>query len=46
MQISGMCGNGVVITGMREFDYDISGGFENISGQGFPLSVIIVGKKE
>ena len=27
--VSGMCGNGIVITGLQEFDYDICGGFEN-----------------
>ena len=43
--ISGMCSNGIVITGLQEFDYDISGGFEHIDQQGFPLSVIIEGKK-
>ena len=43
--ISGMCRNGIVITGLQEFDYDISGGFEHIDQQGFPLSVLIEGKK-
>lgn len=43
--ISGMCNNGIVITGLHEFDYDISGGFGNISKQGFPLSMIIEGKR-
>ena len=43
--ISGMCSNGIVITGLQEFDYDISGGFEHIDQQGFPLSVLIEGKK-
>ena len=44
--ISGMCKNGIVVTGMQEFDHDISGGFENISGCGYPLSIIIEGKKQ
>ena len=43
--ISGMCGNGIVITGLKEFDYDISGGFKDIDHSGFPLSMIIEGKK-
>ncbi|MBP5330475.1 MAG: class I SAM-dependent methyltransferase [Lachnospiraceae bacterium] len=43
--ISGMCGNGIVITGLKEFDYDISGGFPEIDHRGFPLSMIIQGKK-
>ena len=43
--ISGMCGNGIVVTGMREFDYDISGGFNAVDHSGFPLSMIIQGKK-
>lgn len=44
--ISGMCNNKIVITGMREFDYDISDGFADIDKQGYPLSVIIQGRKE
>ncbi len=43
--ISGMCGNGIVVTGLREFDYDISGGFEAVDHSGYPLSMIIQGKK-
>ena len=43
--ISGMCNNGIVITGLQEFDYDISGGFPDIERSGFPLSMIIQGKK-
>ena len=43
--ISGMCGNGIVVTGMREFDYDISGGFASVDHSGYPLSMIIQGKK-
>ena len=43
--ISGMCNNGIVITGLKEFDYDISGGFAEIDRTGYPLSMIIEGKK-
>ena len=43
--ISGMCSNGMVITGFLEFDSDISGGFTAIDHSGFPLSMIIQGKK-
>ena len=44
--ISGMCSNGIVITGLKEFDYDISGGFSSIDRSGFPLSMIIQGRKD
>ena len=30
--ISGLCNNGIVVTGLQEFDYDISGGFVLKSG--------------
>ena len=43
--ISGMCGNGIVVTGLREFDYDISGGFNSVDHRGYPLSMIICGTK-
>ena len=43
--ITGMCNNGIVITGMQEFDTDISGGFNAIDHNGFPLSMILLGKK-
>ena len=43
--ISGMCGNGIVITGLQEFDYDICGGFEALDHCGYPLSMIIEGRK-
>ncbi len=43
--ISGMCGNGIVVTGLQEFDYDISGGFEAVDHKGFPLSMLLQGKK-
>ena len=44
--LTGMCGNGIVITGLQEFDYDISGGFAEIDRSGFPLSMIIEGRKQ
>ena len=43
--ISGMCCNGIAVTGLQEFDYDISGGFPELEHQGFPLSMIIQGRK-
>ena len=43
--ISGMCSNGIVVTGLLEFDHDISGGFSAIDHSGFPLSMILQGKK-
>ena len=43
--ISGMCGNGIVVTGLQEFDHDIGGGFVELDHQGFPLSMIIQGRK-
>ena len=42
--ISGMCGNGIVVTGLQEFDHDISGGFGALDHSGFPLSMIIEGR--
>lgn len=44
--ISGICNNGIVITGLQEFEHDISGGFSEINDSGYPLSMIIQGKKE
>lgn len=44
--ISGMCSNSMVITDMREYDYDISGGFGTVDRKGYPLSMIIQGRKE
>lgn len=44
--VDAMCKNGILITGMKEFDYDISESFENLSGKRFPLSWIIEGRKE
>ena len=43
--ITGMCANGIVVTGLQEFDYDISGGFTSLDHSGFPLSMIIQGRK-
>lgn len=43
--ISGMCSNGIVVTGLQEFDYDLSGGFGSLDRCGFPLSMIILGRK-
>ena len=43
--ISGMCKNGIDVTGLQEFDHDISGGFSAIDHSGFPLSMILQGKK-
>lgn len=44
--IGAMCKNHIVVTGMQEFDYDISGGFEQLNGNEVPLSMIIEGRKE
>ena len=43
--ISGMCNNGMVVTGLQEFDYDISGAFAALNHSGYPLSMIIQGTK-
>lgn len=43
--MTGMCNNGIVITGLQEFDHDISGGFADIDHSAYPLSMIIEGKK-
>ena len=43
--ISGMCSNGIIVTGLKEFEYDISGGFTALDHKGYPLSMIIQGKK-
>ena len=43
--VSGMCRNGIVVTGLQEFDHDISGGFGALDHSGFPLSMIIQGRK-
>ena len=43
--VSGMCGNGIVITGLQEFDHDIGGAFGALDGSGYPLSMILVGQK-
>ena len=43
--VSGMCGSGIAVTGLQEFDHDISGGFGALDNSGFPLSMIIQGRK-
>ena len=43
--VSGMCNNGIVVTGLQEFDRDISGGFGALDHSGFPLSMILQGRK-
>ncbi len=43
--IGGMCKNRIVITGLQEFDYDIGVGFDELNGQGVPLSIIYEGEK-
>ncbi|MBR2526960.1 MAG: hypothetical protein IKE58_00580 [Blautia sp.] len=43
--ISGMCHNGIIVTGLQEFDYDLSGNFSGLDHSGFPLSMIIQGQK-
>ncbi len=42
--IDGLCANGIVVTGLKEYDYDISGGFPQISGRRIPLSMILEGR--
>ncbi len=44
--ISGMCANDIVVTGLQEFNRDICGAYGEIDRQGFPLSMIIRGRKE
>lgn len=44
--VGAMCLNGIVITNMQEFQYDISDGFEYLNNKGFPLSLIIEGRKD
>ena len=43
--ISGMCSSGIAVTGLQEFDYDISGGFVGLDHHGYPLSMILLGQK-
>ncbi len=43
--ITGMCNNGIVVTGLQEFDHDLSGGFTAIDNSRFPLSMILQGQK-
>ena len=44
--ITGMCGSGIVVTGLREYDYDISGGYAALDHSGYPLSMILLGRKD
>ena len=44
--ITGMCANGIVVTGLNEYDYDITGGFTDLDHRGYPLSMIIRGRKD
>ena len=39
--LSALCENGLMLTGMQEFDYDISDTFEALDHLGFPLSMIL-----
>lgn len=43
--LGSICANHMVVTNMQEFDYDIGGGFEELNGTGFPLSMIVEGKR-
>ncbi len=43
--ISSLCENSLLITGMQEFDYDISETFGTFDHLGFPLSMILEAKK-
>ncbi len=43
--VGAMCANGMVITDMQEFQYDISDGFEYLNNKGFALSILIEGRK-
>ncbi len=43
--ITGMCANGMVVTGLQEFDYDIGAGFSALDHSGYPLSMLIQGQK-
>lgn len=44
--IGAMCANGIVITNMQEFQYDIGNGMEHMNNKGFPLSMLIEGRKD
>ena len=44
--ISGMCDNGITVTGLKEYDHDIGGGTADLAHQGYPLSMIILGRKD
>ncbi len=42
--ITAMCSSGIAITGFKELDYDISGGFASLDHSSYPLSMIIQGR--
>lgn len=45
--LGGLCRNGFVITAMQEFDYNnLTDMFTHLNHQGFPLSMLIEGRKE
>lgn len=43
--IGAMCNNGIDVTGLQEFDYDISEAVEHLNHKEVPLSMIIEGRK-
>jgi SAM-dependent methyltransferase len=43
--ITGMTRNGILITDLREYDFDLGGSLSEIVGLGYPLSILIQGKK-
>lgn len=43
--VGSMCANQIVLTDMKELDYDISEGFGELDHKGVPLSMILVGRK-
>lgn len=44
--VTAICNNNMVITGMKEYEYDIGGSFEKLDNMGFPLSMILAGEKQ
>lgn len=43
--MNSMVGNGIFIKELKEYDYDIGAGFQNLNHRKFPLSYILIGKK-
>ncbi|MHC1787399.1 MAG: class I SAM-dependent methyltransferase [Christensenellales bacterium] len=43
--VGAMHDNGLMITGLQEFDYDISDSFSHLAHQGLPLSLILEGRR-